>query len=140
MPGRSAVKSAMAPGRNCNPRAGIAAIFGILLGAPAPHASLLPWQRVASQAVHHLLYLLIFLVPLLGWAGTSAFGAPIVVFGLFTLPPLLAENQDLSDSILAWHQLAAFTLAGLAVVHVLGALSHVLIWRDGVVSRMLPGR
>ena len=44
------------------------------------------WQRVAHHATHHALYALFFIVPLVGWAYSSAAGFPIVVFGLLPLP------------------------------------------------------
>ena len=37
------------------------------------------------------LYGLLFAMPLVGWWATSAYGAPISVFGLFELPPLVAK-------------------------------------------------
>ncbi|MCS6781269.1 MAG: cytochrome b [Geminicoccaceae bacterium] len=110
------------------------------LGAPPPHPSLPAWQRTLSVAVHHLLYVLFFLVPILGWAGTSAFGAPIVVWGLFELPPILPRNEPLSELLLGAHGLFSQTLAGLVILHVAGALYHAFVRRDGVMQRMLFGR
>lgn len=110
------------------------------LGAPPPHPALAPWQRTLSVAVHHLLYVLFFVVPILGWAGTSAFGAPIIVWGLFELPPILPVNRPLSEILLGAHGLFAQTLAGLVILHVAGALYHAFVRRDGVMQRMLFGR
>jgi len=111
-----------------------------IAGAPPPHPGLAAWQRTLSVAVHHLLYVLFFVVPILGWAGTSAFGAPIIVWGLFTLPPILPKNEPLSEILLGAHGIFASTLAGLVILHVAGALYHALIRRDGVMQRMLPAR
>ena len=36
------------------------------------------WQATAAHATHRLLYALFFIVPLLGWAYSSAAGFPIV--------------------------------------------------------------
>jgi cytochrome b561 len=110
------------------------------LGVPPPHPALAPWQRTLSVAVHHLLYVLFFVVPILGWAGTSAFGAPIVVWGLFELPPILPKSEPLSEVLLGVHGLFAQTLAGLVVLHVAGALYHAFVRRDGVMQRMLLRR
>lgn len=112
----------------------------LTLGAPPPHPTLAPWQRIASNVTHHSLYVLIFLQPLLGWAGTSAFGAEIVVFGLFTLPPILPHNEAVSDVLLPIHRYTGFLMAGLVSVHIGAALMHAIILRDGVVWRMLPSR
>ncbi len=108
------------------------------LGAPPPEPTLEPWQKVASKAVHHTLYVLFFVVPIVGWAGTSAFGAPIVVWGLFELPPILPRNRALADLLLGAHGLLATLLAALVIVHVAAALYHAFVRGDGVLARMLP--
>lgn len=111
-----------------------------LWGAPPPHPALAGWQRALSVSVHRLLYVLFFLVPILGWAGTSAFGAPILVWGFFELPPIMPRHETLSEILLGAHGLFASTLVGLVLLHVAGALYHALVRRDGVVERMLFGR
>jgi len=112
----------------------------LLKGAPAPHPALGPLLRALSLTVHRALYVLIVLVPLLGWAGTSAFGAQITVFGLFVLPPILPKDEALSALLLSLHKLAAFTLAALAALHIGAGLWHGFVRRDGVLERMLPTR
>lgn len=98
------------------------------------------WQRVAHHATHHGLYVLFFAVPLLGWAYSSAAGFPIVWFGQIALPDLLAKNKELADLIKPLHELAAWSLVGLAALHMGAALKHHWIDRDGLLTRMLPGR
>ena len=110
----------------------------LIRGAPPPYEGLADWQRVASWVTHHLLYVLIFVVPLLGWAGASAYRAPISVYGLFTLPPIVAENRHLSDIIFLFHISAAYLLTATLVVHIGAALMHGFVARDGVLGRMLP--
>ena len=50
-------------------------------------------QRHAAHAVHWALYGLLLAQPFIGWAATSAYRAPIIVFGLFQLPPIIGENR-----------------------------------------------
>jgi cytochrome b561 len=45
------------------------------------------------------LYTLLIVQPLIGWAATSAYRAPIIVYGLFELPPILPVNQPLSEQL-----------------------------------------
>lgn len=106
-------------------------------GTPAPVATLTPLERVASHVVHSALYLLLVLVPLLGWAGISAYPA-LDVFGLFELPALLPPDQELANRILGTHKLLALLLAGLALAHIAAALRHRFLKRDGVFQRMWP--
>lgn len=98
------------------------------------------WQQRAHHGTHHLMYALFFIVPLAGWAYSSAAGFPIVVFGLIPLPDFVPVSPALADALKPLHGLAAYTLAALVVLHVLAALKHQFIDRDGLMARMLPGR
>lgn len=84
------------------------------------------------------MYALFFIVPLLGWAYSSASGFQIVVFGVLPLPDLLSANKELAETIKPLHGLAAWALCALVVLHVAAALKHQFIDRDGLIGRMLP--
>jgi cytochrome b561 len=105
-------------------------------GTPAPVATLTRFERIASVSVHHLLYMLLVLVPLSGWAGVSAYGSR-KLFGLFSLPQILPENEALAGVIFKFHGAMAITMALLVLAHVGGALMHGIIKRDGVIERMI---
>ena len=108
---------------------------------PARIVNAMPaWQHKAFEATHGLLYLLFFVVPLVGWAYSSAAGFPIVLFGQFPLPDLVAPDHALAALIKPWHKLSAFALAALVALHVAAALKHQWIDRDGLIERMLPIR
>ncbi len=98
------------------------------------------WQTQAYHATHYLMYVLFFVVPLIGWAYSSAAGYPIVWFGQIALPDLLVKDEGLADLIKPLHGLSAFALMGLAALHVAAALKHHWVDRDGLLQRMLPGR
>ena len=98
------------------------------------------WQTQAYHATHTLMYVLFFVVPLAGWAYSSAAGFPIVWFGQIALPDLLAKDEALADLIKPLHELSAFALMGLAALHMAAALKHHWVDRDGLLQRMLPGR
>ncbi|MDD0812026.1 cytochrome b [Curvibacter sp. RS43] len=106
----------------------------------AVEAAMPAWQRAAHHGTHHLLYLLFFAVPLLGWAYSSAAGFPIVLFGQFPLPDFIGADKALSELIKPWHAASAWALAALAALHVAAALKHQIIDRDRLINRMLPGR
>lgn len=106
---------------------------------PPPLPGLPAWQARAATLMHRLLYVLLFALPLLGWAGTSAYGAEIVVYGLFVLPPLLAENEPLSKLLLGTHEVVAFGLVALLIGHAGAALHHHFIRHDDTLRRMWPG-
>jgi cytochrome b561 len=98
------------------------------------------WQLKAFHGTHHLMYLMFFAVPLLGWAYSSAKGFPIVWFGVLPLPDLVAPNKALAEVLEEAHGLAAWGLIGLVGLHVAAALKHQFIDKDGLLTRMRPGR
>ena len=98
------------------------------------------WQRRAAHATHRLLYLLFFVVPLVGWAYSSAAGFPIVVFGVLPLPDFVPVDKALADAIKPFHGILAKLMAALVLVHVAGALKHQFVDRDGLLSRIWPLR
>jgi len=94
------------------------------------------WQLLAHKGTHLGLYALFFLVPLLGWAYSSAAGFPIVLFGQFPLPDLVGADKALAETLKALHKASAFGMALLVVMHVAAALKHHFIDRDGLLQRM----
>ena len=98
------------------------------------------WQARAAHAVHGLLYVLFFAVPLVGWAYSSAAGFPIVWFGVLPLPDFVPVSKPLAAVLKEAHELLAFGLAALVIAHVAAALKHQFIDRDGLLDRMRPGR
>jgi cytochrome b561 len=94
------------------------------------------WQLAGYHGVHHLMYVLFFAVPLLGWAYSSAAGFPIVWFGVLPLPDFVAPDKVLATTLKSLHQSSALALGGLVMMHVGAALKHHFIDRDGLLSRM----
>ena len=60
------------------------------------------------------------------------------VFGLFSLPQW--GDPEWRRPLTQWHGIAANLLLGLAAFHAAAALVHHFAWRDGLISRMAPGR
>ncbi len=98
------------------------------------------WQMRAYHGTHGLLYLLFFVVPLLGWAYSSAAGFSVVLFGILPLPDFVSASKPLAEMIKPWHEASAFALIGVVVLHVAAALKHHWIDRDGLLQRMLPSK
>jgi cytochrome b561 len=108
---------------------------------PASMSAAMPaWQHTAHHATHHLLYLLFFIVPLTGWAYSSAAGFPIVWFGVLPLPDFVGADKALAELIKPLHKFSTFALAGLVVLHVAAALKHQLFDKDGLMTRMSLSR
>jgi cytochrome b561 len=113
-------------------------IYRIAHGAPRDEPTITTLQKGASHATHWLLYLLLLVVPILGYLGVALYPS-LGLFGVVDLPGLVAPNQDAAATVFFYHFLGAIVLVLLIGVHVSGALFHYLIRKDGVLARMWPG-
>lgn len=104
---------------------------------PLPDA-MLAWQRTATHAVHHLLYVLLFAIPLSGWLMSSAKGFQTVYLGVLPLPDLIGKDKALGDVLKEVHGMLNYGMLVLVIAHVGAALKHHFIDRDGILARMLP--
>lgn len=95
-----------------------------------------PLQTLVVKLVHLGFYGVLLALPILGWLGSSAFGAPVIFFGQVTLPALIGPDKALAETLFLLHEIGAFSLIGLIVLHVLGVLYHQLVLRDGLLHRM----
>jgi len=93
------------------------------------------WQVKLGKALHGLLYLLMVLMPLVGWAVLSARGKAIPFFGL-SLPPLMGEDKDLGRQIMEFHELGGNLGYLLIGGHAAAALFHHYVVKDNTLRRM----
>ena len=107
---------------------------------PPPAATLSRFERIASTAAHHTMYVLLLAMPLLGWLGNSAYGSHISLFGFVDVPAILPKNEKVSDVLFAIHKFGGILLGLIILAHVGGALMHLVVKRDGVFQRMWSGR
>jgi len=104
------------------------------------------WERLLAHVVHVGLYVIMFGLPLSGWAVVSTHPTAPAIRIFDTIPwPWFPFVRDLAPAAMkAAHEafsnthvlLGRITLA-LILLHVAGAVKHV-IFRDGIVWRMLP--
>ncbi|HEX2653840.1 MAG TPA: cytochrome b [Xanthobacteraceae bacterium] len=108
---------------------------------PLPLPSEIPAaQKMVAESVHGMLYALLTIQPMIGWISVSAYRAPMIVFGLFELPPVWREDRLFSEQMSTIHTYVGFALAALLCAHIGGALFHHFIQRDRVLMRMISGR
>jgi cytochrome b561 len=96
------------------------------------------WLNTLSSIVQHTLLMAILIQivsgPLAVWSG----GRDIHAFDLFTLPSPFAErNEGVHEFAEVLHTIGRVLILVLLPLHVLGALKHLVLDRDGVFSRML---
>lgn len=117
-------------------------IWRALNPTPALPSGTPQWQRVAAGISHGALYLITFIVIMLGWAHSGArpqgdYGS---FFGLFHVPQFTSPSKPTADFFEDWHIYAAYTLLALIVIHIAAAGWHHFIKRDRVAARMLDGK
>ena len=101
--------------------------------------SIAPWEPTLARAAHRLLYGLLLVLPILGWAAASARNWTVRVFDLFTLPQLVPTDAKIGFIAGDIHVALSWLLLGLIGLHAAAALYHYFVRRDRVLQRMLPG-
>lgn len=107
----------------------------LTLGKPTHDPPLPRPHRIASEAVHGTLYLVLIAMPVVGWLATAAGGFPVQFFH-WNLPGFIGENEALSEQLYQWHAILGWLILALAAVHISAAVYHWRIRRDGVMRRM----
>jgi len=105
---------------------------------PLP-ADIHPLQQFAAHATHWTLYGLLLVQPTVGWVATSAYPAPLPVFGLFELPHIWLENRPLSERLFVVHRILGIVIAAVALLHIGAAMHHHFLRKDRVLMRMVTG-
>jgi cytochrome b561 len=108
-----------------------------LRNPPPPLPADLPAvQKLAAHASHYLLYILMLLIPLVGWAMLSAGGYPVMLSHSLRLPPIFPVSATAFAVLRHAHAWLAMLLFLTFLAHLGAALYHGLIRRDGVLSSM----
>ncbi|MGY2197042.1 cytochrome b [Pseudomonas gingeri] len=98
------------------------------------------WQVLAAKLSHVLLYALMLVLPLLGWAMISAAGDPVMLSSSIELPSLLSANATTFAFLRKAHGYLAYLLFLTVLMHLAAALFHGWIRRDGVLESMVRGK
>jgi cytochrome b561 len=120
----------------------IARLIWRWLSPPPTQPSDMPkLMRTASTAVHHALYALLIIQPLLGFMATNAWGFPMrgatAYLGFIEFPKFMEAWESLAKILSLLHSIGGWLLVVLIALHVGGALFHHAIRRDGTLMRMI---
>ena len=141
--------------RNTPGRAGVVNLhksLGIVLGAlivarlawrlthrpPAWPASMPVWEQRAARLGHRALHACMLVLPLSGYTASNFSKYGVKLFGLALRPwgpPLPAVYAFLNGV----HVVTSWVLLALLALHIMAALKHGLVARDGVFSSIWPG-
>lgn len=107
---------------------------------PALPAGMARWERVSAHLGHLALYGLLLVQPLTGLMSSFASGFPIDLFLVFDIPSPIDRDKELQRLAGTLHEVFAFAFIAMILIHVAAALRHQFWLRDGLITRMLPGR
>ncbi|MBW6418396.1 cytochrome b/b6 domain-containing protein [Celeribacter sp. PS-C1] len=97
-------------------------------------------ETVLAEAIHWMLYGAILIMPLSGWVMHSAeTGFAPILWPFGQNLPFVPKSEDVAHMAGAVHGLSAWVIYLTVALHILGALKHAVIEKDGVLSRMLRG-
>lgn len=118
---------------------------------PAPDLppSLAAYQKVLARLTHGFLYLLLFVMPLSGWAANSVLGdseqfgvTELWFFAWDIMPPILPQlpldHQFGYVFFAKIHRYALYTGGVILGLHLLAAVWHHFINKDNILLRMWP--
>lgn len=103
---------------------------------PAALASYQAWERKLSTSAHHLLYVLMLVIPTSGLIMSIAGKYGVKWFGLDFIAGF--ENKAVREIFHETHEIAGLILLAIVALHIVGALKHKFIDKDETMSRMLP--
>ena len=117
------------------------------LNNPTPEmpAALAAWQRLTARATHTVLYGLLIVFPLTGWATLSAYDGkfPIFFFGwdhVFRIVPQVKKGAPFDSDFFTTIHVTCWKIGAVVIsMHVIAALWHQFVRKDGLLKRMWSG-
>ena len=80
--------------------------------------------KKAASVSHVSLYLLMFAVPFAGYKMSSYYGYAVDFFGMFKFPIFVDKNKGFAEIAGEAHEILAFVMIGVLVLHIAGAIKH----------------
>jgi cytochrome b561 len=102
---------------------------------PAAPIGITEFQNKLSRWAHRILYLCMLLLPLSGFMGSNFSQYPIKFFG-FPLPKLWDPSPEGKELFSEIHEVTAFVMMIIIILHISAAVWHQWVKRDGLLSRM----
>ena len=101
---------------------------------PAFLSSMKLWEKRLAKATHHSLYLLMFLIPLSGIIMSAGSKYGIKWFGIKVIPGF--DDKSIRELFYEFHEIFGLLLLLILILHILGAVKHSIVDKDGTLRRM----
>lgn len=111
-------------------------VINLLLHRPPPvMSSMGTLERLVAKGSEILLYALMLLQPVIGWAMLSAAGDPLTI-GSVQFPAIAPADAGLFGVLRATHSVLAYALFAAFTAHLCAVVFHRLVLNDGLLARM----
>ena len=101
---------------------------------PAFLNSMKLWEKRLAKATHHSLYLLMFLIPLSGIIMSAGSKYGIKWFCIKVIPGF--DDKAIRELFYEFHEIFGLLLLLILILHILGAVKHSIVDKDGTLRRM----
>ena len=101
---------------------------------PAFLNSMKLWEKRLAKATHHSLYVLMFLIPLSGIIMSAGSKYGIKWFGIKVIPGF--DDKAIRELFYEFHEIFGLLLLLILILHILGAVKHSVVDKDGTLRRM----
>ena len=101
---------------------------------PAFLNSMKLWEKRLAKATHHSLYLLMILIPLAGIIMSAASKYGVKWFGIKVIPGF--DDKAIRELFYEFHEIFGLLLLLILILHILGAVKHSIVDKDGTLRRM----
>lgn len=95
-------------------------------------------QAIGAHGLHILFYILLIALPIAGIAIVQSKGGSVSMFGLFTVPTVLAKAETSAELASTLHGIFAKSTFFAVLLHFGMAMFHNFVKKDNVLRRMLP--
>lgn len=112
-------------------------LWSAFSASPESAATMKSWEKGAARLMHLTLYAMMVLIPLSGYAISTADGKAVSFFGWYEVPACLPQIENLNQTASEIHYYLAYITIGLVGLHVAAALKHQLLDKDGTLGKML---
>lgn len=99
-------------------------VWRLLNPKPAWPADMKTYEVALARIVHVAFYVLLFAIPLSGWALSSVEDEPVRFFNWFDVPRIVLAGEKTLEEV---HEVLFNVLVALAALHILGASKHWLV-------------
>lgn len=103
---------------------------------PTLSAGIPAWQLRTSKIVHVFLIVLVLMIQISGWIGSSATGIDMVLFNTVKVPPIAPVSETWDNNAFLAHGILTKILMALIALHIAGALHRHFVHHDDTLKRM----